>query len=232
MTTFVKFTLGDIRASVRRKLDDLGFDTSTIDEAANDFQFELFNNNRIRFMEKAGVLAFSTNDVTKPMPADFQTLINLTVFDTASTPRDITKSLMDYDTFMRSYPNYTTALAQKIYNYTFFGEDIRLSARSNGNYTVNIDYLRSPLLMVAASDTCELPINFREMMTLGTLERVMRVNEDYNESDEEVRRLQSLRNSFVKVYGRGGIKVGPQVIKSNRMGSIRSGRAYRQGEDM
>jgi len=50
--SFVKFTLGDIRNSVKKKLDDPSFDDALIDEAANDFQFELFNDNRIRFMEQ------------------------------------------------------------------------------------------------------------------------------------------------------------------------------------
>ncbi len=230
MTTFVKFTLGDIQNSVRRKLDDTGFDAATITEAANDFQFELFNDNRIRFMEKNTTLAFALNEYTKPMPADFQTLINLTMVKSATQLFDLTDNYLDYDTFMNNYPNFAVSNVQQPNAFTYFGGDLRLSARSNGAYTMNMDYLRTPVIMVNTIDTCEVPIHFRELMTLGTLERVMRINEDYNESDEEVARLDRLRTAFVKQYGRGGVKVGPQIVKSNQRGQGR--RAYRQGEDM
>lgn len=217
---FVKFTLGDIRASVKRKLDDLDFDDATIDEAANDFQFELFNDNRIRFMEKNAQLAPTNGATSVALPTDFMNLINMTVLDSASQFRDITSSgYYDYDTFMNSFANYTVAPVSKIYNWTFYGEGLRFGARTDaGTYLINIDYMRSPALMTTAASECELPINCRELMTLGTLERVMRINEDYNESDDEWTRLQSLRTAFVRNYGRGGVKVGPQVIKSGRRG--------------
>jgi hypothetical protein len=229
--SFVKFTLGDIRSSVRRKLDDLSFDAATIDEAANDFQFELFNDNRIRFMEASEPLSIGAGDTFVALPDDFMNLINLTVLDSATQFRDITKTgYIDYDAFMQRFANYTTAPTSKIFNYTFFGEGLRFSARTNGAYTANVDYTRSPALMVNAGDFCELPINARELMTLGTLERVMRINEDYNESDFEYTRLRGLRTAFIKNYARGGEKVGPQVIKPNR--GARSRRGYIQGEDL
>lgn len=227
--TFVKFTLGDIRSAVKDKLDDQGFSDASIDRAANDFQFEIFNDNRIRFMEKNAVLSIGSGVTFKELPDDFMTLINLTILDNATTFRDITKDgYYTYDAFMNSFGNYTVAPASKIYTYTFYGEGLRFSAPTSGAYTANVDYLRSPALMVNASDECELPINARELMTLGTLERIMRINEDYNESDFEWNRLQSLRTAFIKNYARGGEKVGPQVIKGSRFRQ----RHYVQGEGM
>lgn len=215
--SFVKFTLGDIRTAVRRKLDDTTFDTATIDEAANDFQFELFNDNRIRFMEKNASLSITTNATSVSLPSDFMNLINFIVFDDSSTPRNITKTgYLNYDEFMERYANYLVASTSKVYDWTFFGEGIRFQAPSDGNYTSYIDYIRSPAVMSEADDECELPINARELMTLGTLERVMRVNEDFNEADFEMSRLESLRTAFVRNYGRGGERVGPQIIKTNR----------------
>lgn len=226
--SFIKFTLGDIRTSVRRKLDDSTFDAATIDEAANDFQFELFNDNRIRFMEKNETLAIGSGVSFKDLPADFMNLINFIVLDDASTFRNITKTgYLNYDDFMELHPNFSVATASKIYDWTFFGEGIRFQSATDAAYNANIDYTRSPALMVDAADECELPINARELMTLGTLERIMRVNEDYNESDAELDRLQGLRTAFIKNYGRGGEKVGPQIIKTNR--SRRGG--YRTDRD-
>lgn len=227
---FVKFTLGDIRSAVFDKLDDDGFSTDTIDRAANDFQFELFNDNRIRFMEAHTVLAVSPGAYLKVLPTDFMTLVNLTVLDSATAFRDITKSgYVAYDNFMNRFANFVNAPASKIYNFTFFGESLRFQAPTDAAYDINLDYIRSPVLMTTAASECELPINYRELMTLGTLNRIQRVNEDYAEASQEFQYLQSLRTSFIKNYGRGGESVGPQVIGTNRRGR-RQG--YIQGEDM
>lgn len=217
--TFVKFQLGDIRAAVRDKLDDTNFPADSIDRAANDFQFELFNDNRIRFMEEHVVLTPGNGDTSVDLSSDFMNLINMTVLDSATQFRDITKNgYLDYVTFMEQFANYTVAPASKIYTWTFYGEGLRFGAPTDGSYNVNVDYLRSPVLMVAAADECELPINCRELMTLGTLQRVMRINEDYNESAAEKAELTGLRTAFIRNYGRGGGKVGPQVARSNRNG--------------
>lgn len=229
--SFVKFTLGDIRAAVKRKLDDSGFPDATIDEAANDFQFELFNDNRIRFMEESTQLTVGPGEYSKALPDDFMNLINMIVLDNATTFRNLTEDhYMEYDAFMLRYANYTVATAAKLRDWTFFGEGVRFSAPSDGSYNVNVDYLRSPTLMVDASDECELPINARELMTLGTLERCMRVNEDYNEADFESERLDGLRTAFIKNYGRGGFKVGPQTIKTGH-GRMRGRGQFRADRD-
>ncbi len=215
--SFIKFSLADIRAAVRRKLDDSNFDATTIDEAANDFQFELFNDNRIRFMEANEPLSVSSGATFVELPDNFMNLINLTVLDSATQFRDITKTgYRTYDDFMVQYPNFSVATAGKIFDYTFFGEGLRFSRATNAAYTMNCDYTRSPVLMEDDDDECELPINCRELMTLGALERVMRVNEDYNEADFEWTRLQSLRTAFIKNYARGGEKVGPQIVGKGR----------------
>lgn len=151
------------------------------------------------------------------------------VLDDASTYRNITQTgYLGYDEFMLRYANFSVATAAKIRDWTFYGEGLRFQSPSDGSYNINIDYLRSPVLMVDATDECELPINARELMTLGTLERCMRVNEDYNESDAELERLSGLRTAFIKNYGRGGFKVGPQIIKTGR-GHMRGG--YRADRD-
>lgn len=216
---FIKFTLGDIRTSVKRKLDDTAFDDATIDEAANDFQFELFNDNRIRFMEANDTLTVLEDEVESALPADFMNLINLIVLDDASTYRNITKNgYLNYNDFMELHPGFSVATASKILEWTFFGEGVRFQSPTDAGYTINIDYTRSPVLMVDADDECELPINARELMTLGALNRIMRVNEDYSEASQEFQYLQQLKASFVKNYGRGGERVGPQTIRTGRGG--------------
>ena len=210
--SFTKFTLANIRASVGRKLDDPSFDVATIDEAANDFQFELFNDNRIRFMEKNVQLEVLANATSKDLPTDFMTLINLIV-----AGRNITKTgYISYDDFMQNNPSYATVSPQSINEWTFFGEGIRFAGPVDVSSTLSVDYMRSPAVMTLATDTCELPINCRELMTLGTLVRVMEINEDFNEANDQRDKLDSLRTAFIRNYGRGWEKTGGVVIKTNR----------------
>ncbi len=226
--SFVKFTLGDIRSAVNTKLDD-EISNTLIDQAANDFQFELFNDHRIRFMEAHEDLDVGEGDTEVGLPNDFMNLINMIVLDDETTFRNITKKgYLDYDSFMELFPNYSVATSSKIYRWTFYGEGIRFQSPSDADYIIPIDYLRSPKLMVAATDKCELPINCRELMTLGTLERIMRANEDYPEAREELKHLTGLKTAFVRNYGRGGAKIGPQIIRTNR-GRINGG--YRVDRD-
>jgi hypothetical protein len=220
--SFVKFTLGDIRTSVRRKLDDLTFDGDTIDEAANDFQFELFNDNRIRFMEASGTVTIALGSATSTdMPANFMNLIRADILYGAGQNQDITDYELDYKIFMQKFATYLTQPHGMPLQWTFFGDHMRFSRPSDNSYTINFDYMRSPALMVDAGDECELPINCRELMTLGTLERIMRVNEDYNESDFEFDRLKPLRTAFVRNYGRGSTSLKPMIIRSGRNRSRR-----------
>lgn len=226
--SFDKFTLADVRSAVNSKLSD-EIDNATIDMAANDFQFELFNDNRIRFMEAFEELDVFEGDTCTDLPKNFMNLINMIVLDSDTAFRNLTKSgYLNYNDFMELFPNYTVATPSKILRWTFYGEGLRFQSAANADYTINIDFMRSPKLMVAATDKCELPINARELMTLGTLERIMRVNEDYPEAREELKHLAPLRTAFIRNYGRGGEKVGPQVIRTNR-GRINGG--YRVDRD-
>lgn len=214
--SFQKFTLADVRTSVRRKLGDTGYDAATIDECANDFQFELFNDNRIRFMEESTPLAISSGVTTVPFPDDFMTMLSIIIFYSATQYRDITKNLMAYNEFMRQYPDYSVVTARGPMEFTFFGEGIRLSARTDGAYTGMLDYLRSPVPLTADGTEWELPINYKEMAVLGTLEKVLFVDEELDTADFALDRLQSLRTSFIRNYGRGSGKVGPQTIGQGR----------------
>ena len=209
---FTKITLADIRNSVGRRLDDNTFDIATIDECANDFQFELFNDNRIRFMEKSGSLSVSEGDTSVALPSDFMNATGLI----SNGVNIIDTGYLDYNTFMKNHPNFATASPQPVTTWTIIGETIRFSAPADDDYTLTLDYIKSPTIMVNATDTSELPINCRELITLGTLERIQRINEDYNQSDFENMRLRELRNAFTKNYARGWERSKPLILKTGR----------------
>lgn len=222
-----KITLAEIRAAVRRKLDDDQYDATTIDEAANDFQNELFTAHRIRQMEKSAELSVLSGDTDVDMPSDFMTMLNLTVFDSATQYRQIKDDYVDYNEFQRRHANYSIASPQRIYQWTDFGNGIRFTAPANADYTLALDYLRQPKQMVRDSDKSEFKKVYKELATIGTLARVMEVNEDYAEGSQERDKLDGLVTTFVRNEGRGQMKIGPNIMNTRRR---RYGGVRRLGE--
>lgn len=216
-------TLADIRAAVRRKLDDDQYDAATIDEAANDFQGEIFASHRIRYMESSAELSVGAGDTSINMPRDFLTMLEMIVIEPGNQFRSIKDDYVEYSTFMRTFANYSSSRASRIGNWTDFGNGIRLSAPSDGDYSLTLDYLRQPKYMERDSDRSEFKRMYRELIVLGTLARVMEVNEDYAEGSQERDKLDSLITSFVRNEGRGGFKVGPNIIatRRRRIGTVR-----------
>lgn len=218
-----KITLGEIRTAVRRKLDDAQYDAATIDEAANDFQNELFTSHRIRQMEKSAELSVLAGDTSLDMPSDFLTMLELIVFDSSTQYRSIKDDYVGYNEFMRSHANYSIATRQRISRWTDFGNGLRFIAPSNGDYSLALDYLRQPKQMTRDSDKSEIKRVYKELIVLGTLARVMEVNEDYAEGSQERDKLDGLITTFVRNEGRGQMKIGPNIMNTRRrrVGGIR-----------
>ncbi|MCA9325524.1 hypothetical protein KDA23_05690 [Candidatus Saccharibacteria bacterium] len=226
MSNYDKLTLSEIRTAVRGKLDDDSYDADLIDEAANDFQNELFTNHRIRSMESSDTINISADDYTIDFPVDFLTMLELTIIDSSSNYENIKDGYLNYNQFMRDHANFSVATATRPRQWTEFGGGARFTAPSDAAYTANIDYLRLPELMVNDSDESEVRKVWKEMFTIGTLARVMEINEDYAEASQERDKLDPLVTAFVAREGRGQIKTGPIIMSTRRgrktLGSTRS----------
>lgn len=211
-----KLTLSEIREAVRGKLDDDSYDAAIIDEAANDFQNELFTNHRIRSMETSDTITVSSGDYEVDFPSDFLTMLEMTVIDSSNRFENIKDDYVNYNQFMRDYANFSVATSARPSTWTEFGGGARFSQPADAEYTINLDYLRLPELMVGDSDESEVRRVWKEMFTLGTLRRVMKVNEDYAEADQETQDLDGLVTAFVAREGRGQIKTGPTIMGTRR----------------
>ena len=207
-----KIKLEEIRTAVRGKLDDATYDAVIIDQAANDFQNELFTNRRLRMAEASGTLSVSTGDTAIEFPSDMMTLVELTLIFSVTQHYDLKKSYVDYSEFMHNYAGYAVATAARPSTWTDYGNGIRLGAPSNADYTINIDYLRTPEYMNSDSSESEIRNVWKEMFVLGTLARVMEVNEDYAEASQERDKLSPMLTAFAVREGRGGIKTGPNIM--------------------
>lgn len=211
-----KITLGDIIDAVRSDLDDDEIPASLITRKANDFQNALLSTHRIRFMEDSDTIIVSEGDYEADRPDDMLTLLEMTVFDSATQYRSIKDNYIDYNQFMRDFGNFKIATARKIYEWTDFGNGFRFAAPTDAQYTISIDYLRHPEQMANTGDEAEAPITYLEMYVKGTLARVMERDEDYDEGAQERGLLGELITTFVRNEGRGQIKIGPNIMNSRR----------------
>jgi hypothetical protein len=214
MANIQTYTLSELRESVRRKLDDMSYAADVIDESANDFQYELFANHRIRLMETSSTLSFSEGDYEKELDDNAQTILAILV--QATSPYNIVKNYILYEDFIENHPGFASANGQSPREWTDFGNAIRLAAPALADIDLVVDFLRTPSFMDSDSSEAEIPRSYKEMHVLGTLVRVMEINEDYAEAGQERDKLDPMITSFVRNYGRGQIKTGPVVMRTGR----------------
>lgn len=219
--------LSDIRASVRNRLDDTSFDQASVDEGINFFVQDMLTNHRIRFMETEDDIYISAGDTSAAFPDDVQVLLNVHV--TSPQTYNILNRYMEYGDFMKSYPGYATYTPGQVYTWTDFGDQMRLAAPALTDTVVHVDYVRSPTLLVNDTDVCDIPDSYKHMVVLGALVYCMERNEDYGEASTERANLNPLTTTFITSEGRGQIKVGPTIMRTNRRiarGSYRADRDF------
>lgn len=205
----------DIVTNVRELMDDTDIDAASITNAANWFVQELCNNNHLRIMEDSATLSGLDDATTLAFPITMQTMVDLYV--TSPTVYNLKELYMPYGEFMKLYADFATATPMKVRQWTDWGNAMRFAAPLDGAHTIKIDFLRKPVKMVSDANECEIPDNYDEMVYLGTKVRLMDVNEDYAEANQERdNKLTPLVTAFVRNESRGQIKTGPVVIRTNR----------------
>lgn len=211
-------TTKDVITAVRAKLSDSAFDQLLIIDALNFFIADLYHNTRTRRMETNDQLFPGAGDTTADLSDDTDSIIRLTV--TSPNVYDLSDNYMEYGDFMRMFPKWQTDSAKALQQWTDFANALRFSAPLLTNTTIDIDYMRTPVLSTLTSstpsDSIELDEGYKELATLGTLARCMESNEDYAEAESERQNLAPLVTAWTRNEGRGGIKTGPVIMRSNR----------------
>lgn len=207
-------TLADIKASVRGLLTDDQFDEDLITEAANWFVYELFNNTRTRLMESSDTITALAGAVGADFPSDYMTWIS--IYATSPQVADITRDYVQYAQFMETSANFATAGSARLRRWTMFGNAMRFANPLDVAHTFQIDYLREPTPMEDDGDDCEVPDRYGELVSKGTLARIMEINEDYAEAAQERTNMETLVNTFIRNEARGGGKTGPIIMNSRR----------------
>lgn len=217
-----------IITSVQALLQDNQFPPIKITEAANWLQQQLFANTETRIMEASDIISVSAGQVTADLPSDIQ--VSISMYLVSPPPiLDMDKLFMNHESFLSNYANWQVAPPTVLTNWTDFSNQLRFSAPLLANAVIDIDYIRTPVNMVALNDVCEIPNLYQEIISRGTLARCMEQNEDYGEAKTERENLNPLIVSFIKQEARGRIKSGPIIIKTNRRKSGMGGRSSFNG---
>lgn len=209
-------TLNDITIRTRALLGDPSYNATTIQNAANDFVNELFNNTRTSMMETSIELTGSASETTIKLPTDI--MIWTTVYLTSPDVYDLRDFYMEYAPFMAEHADFATRTASKPYEWTQFAGVMRLSAPLSTDVTIQMDYIRTPKVMTGPGSKCELPDRYMELITRGTKARCLEVDENYDEAGAERDILAPLVTTFIRNESRGGVKSGPVVAYSRRRG--------------
>jgi hypothetical protein len=209
-----EITLAQYRKNVRGLVGDASYDLTLVDQAINWFINEVHFNHRIRYMETNDQLYVSAGDTEVDWPDDFQTRLYLTLISPQVIP--LKSGYVEYDDFMSNYANYLVSNRAQIGTWTDFGNGMRFAAPSLTDATLNLDYLRRPTPMIEDTDTTDMPDQYEELISKGALARLMEINEDYAEAVSERNNLDPQLTAFVRNEGRGGAKVGPTTMRTNR----------------
>lgn len=219
-------TRAEIVTWVRGLLSDDQADEDLITQAANWFVDELCNNNRLRIMEASEELSASTGDTDMELPDDLQTIIKDGFYLTSPQVIDMGRNLISYNAFMRNHAGFASASSAQASTWTTYGNSVRFAAPLNADHTFQLDYLRRPVHMEDDNDECEIPDNYQELVSKGTLIRFMELNEDYAEASTERGNLAPLVTAFIRNEARGGLVTGPQIIGGGGRRSYRADRDF------
>lgn len=209
-------TLAEYRTIVQGLLQDTQYDETLIDEAVNWTVYELCNNNHLRIMEESDELFAAQGDTVVEFPDDLMTVISEGFYLTSPRVQNMSTLYMDYGNFMRNYANFASATQQQASGWTDYGNTARFTAPLNADHTFQLDYLREPAKMEDDTDECEIPDRYSELVSKGALARIMEINEDYAEAQQERDNFAPLMTTFIKSESRGQFKTGPNIIRQGR----------------
>lgn len=76
-----------------------------------------------------------------------------------------------------------------------------LSRPTDEEYTLELYYIKKPVLMVEDTDVPEFPSEFSEMLVLGAFKRVQEREGDYDEAAVTLTQYNSMMSQLVARYG-------------------------------
>ena len=212
------YTLAGIRNRVMvDKLDDDEYDPRVIDNFINDAQRDIFTEYELPFMEKiysgtvpSGVTMFS-------LPDDVSIVQSQVVTGPDGTQRSIGDRFINFRDFNGRYPTPSNNTPGAITYWSSYAGRMILSQPTDGDYTMDIFYIKKPTPLTTDNDVPEIPSEFEELLVLGAF---MRVQKREGDDAEAQATEQEYNRKLIQLVNRYGFRSasGPIKMRNRQVG--------------
>ena len=194
-------TLDYMRSIVLSRLDDADFETTYLDQALNEAQWDLLNKRNLTFLETSQTAVMLAGTNTVPYPSDIRTLTGVRVVAAGIQSYDITENFVDYADFQLSnYPQ--TAVTTPLWWTTYAGNMI-FPGLADKDYTVTFDYIKKASRVDGVTvNTFLIPDEFQELLKIGAYMRIAKREDDYDVKNQEQLDFEKLKIDMIHAYSR------------------------------
>lgn len=200
------------------KLDDEEYDTTVVDNFINDTIRDIFTEYELPFMEKiysgtipAGVTMFS-------LPTDVSVVHSHVMTSPEGRQFSMIDSYVPFKDFNERYPNPISNEPGGVSLWTSFGGKMLLARPTDGEYKMDIFYIKKPTYLALDGDVPDVPEEFEELLVLGAY---MRVQKREGDSDEALLTEQEYNRKMLQLVNRYGMRMTGPIKMRNRQVSTR-----------
>lgn len=211
----MEYTLSGLRHNIAVDLlDDEEYEPAIIDRAINRAQQEIFNRNELSFQEKIFSGTVPAGSTIFAYPKDMQLVQNHVISEPNGVEKNIESMYIPFREFTKTFPTPNKNAPSPITAWTSYGGNILTSAPTDKEYTLEIYYIKKPVLLLADYDVPEIPEEFAELLELGAYIRILKRNEDLDLAQPAMQDYADKLNDLVSRYGYR--KTGPIKMKNTQ----------------
>lgn len=176
------YTANDIIGRVQTRLKDSSISTSVLLQLLNDTNREVCNRYMLDFMQSS--TTFNTVDSTasyalSTIAADLQQLTSLRITSPDNNERWLQPmTAEDFDRFIADPASESEGSPEKYY---LWDNTVYLYPIPDDAYTIAVRYIKTPTT-VESGDQPDIPEEYQEILTLGTLYRAMQINDNFDQA--------------------------------------------------
>jgi hypothetical protein len=173
------YNLQSIRLQVKNRLSDQNFDDVLVNQFINDEQRELFNYFDLPFNRVTIQHTVNQGDKIIQLPAGHQKTKGLRVVNPKGYENDLSRFYLPWARFQQYFrPLNTDDSESQLTWWTIYNTQIEFAWDADRTYTLEQDYLVTPIELADDADEPEIPEEFQEVLVLGALVRALEVNDD------------------------------------------------------
>lgn len=176
------YTANDIIGRVQTRLKDSSISTSVLLQLLNDTNREVCNRYMLDFMQSSttfNTVASTASYALSTIAADLQQLTSLRITSPDNNERWLQPmTAEDFDRFIADPTSESEGSPEKYY---LWNDTVYLYPIPDDAYTIAVRYIKTPTT-VESGDQPDIPEEYQEILTLGTLYRAMQINDNFDQA--------------------------------------------------